>query len=576
MGLLNSALHIGRSAILSYQGALQAIGNNISNVGSPDHTRRTIDLDPLQGPMIAGGLHPGAGVALTNIQRNIDEALETRVRLAIGSRQLADTRQLAYAQLEALFTDINGTGISSRMLDFFHGFDELQNNPEDNAIRDLTITSGSLLAQSLRDVRNQIASLGQDIDEQIAAVVEQADEIAREIARLNSEISTTETGRRGQANSLRDQRDGLLRELSLLFDVTIREQSDGALNVYVGNETLIQGDVTRGLIAVEQSDGEFTRTSVRFADTNQQISIRGGRLAGLISSREDVAFSQIDAIDQLAAAVINDVNRLHADGQGMIAYKNVIGTYDVLATDASLDGSTAGLAFPPQNGSFYITVLDDATDTPISTRIDVLLDGSADTTSLESLVSAINDQTTGITASITTDNRLAIDADNGFSFAFGYDGQRQRSDSSGVLAALGINTFFTGTDARNISVNETLKDNPSLLAAASIFISGDGTNAGNIAAMDTTVSRYLGGMSLTQFFNSVSNSVATGSAGANADVEATDSVLTSLQAQRESISGVNLDEEAIALVKFQRAFQGAARFISVVDQLIGELITLIR
>ena len=167
MGLLNSALHIGRSAILSYQGALQAIGNNISNVGSPDHTRRTIDLDPMQGPMIAGGLHPGAGVALTNIQRNIDESLESRVRLAIGAQQMSDTRQLSFAQLEALFTDISGTGVSSRMLEFFHGFDELQNNPEDNAIRDLTLTSGTLLAQALQETRTQIAALGKDIDEQI-------------------------------------------------------------------------------------------------------------------------------------------------------------------------------------------------------------------------------------------------------------------------------------------------------------------------------------------------------------------------------------------------------------------------
>lgn len=576
MGLLNSALQIGRSAILSYQGALQAIGNNISNVGSPDHTRRSIDLDPIQGAMIAGGLQPGAGVALTNIQRNIDESLESRIRLAIGDQQLANTRQLSYAQLESLLVDINGTGVSSRLVDFFLGFDELQNNPEDSATRDLTVTSGVLLAGSLHDLRAQIAALGEDIDGQIQNIVLQADEIANQIARLNSDITTSETGRRGQANALRDQRDGLLRELGEIFDVTVREQPDGALNVYVGNEALVQGDVTRGLVAVLQSDGEFTRTSIRFADTNQEISVQGGRLAGLLSSREDAAFGRISAIDELAAAVINDVNRIHSNGQGRDSLRNVTGTYDVLATDVSLNSSAAGLPFSPTSGSFYITVIDDASGTPVSQRINVLLDGSADSTTLESLVLAINTQTSNINASITSDNRLAISADDGFSFVFGYDGQQPRADTSGVLAALGVNTFFTGTDARNISVNETLINQPSLLAAASVFVSGDGSNAGNIASLDTSISQRLNNVSLVQFFNAISNSVATGASGANSEVDATDSVLISLQTQKESISGVSLDEEAIALVKFQRAFQGAARYISVVDQLIGELISIIR
>ena len=84
MGLLNSALNIGRTALLGYQGALQVIGNNISSAGTENYTRLTPQLSPLQGDTLTGNLKPGAGVALSGIQRNIDEALESRVRLAIG------------------------------------------------------------------------------------------------------------------------------------------------------------------------------------------------------------------------------------------------------------------------------------------------------------------------------------------------------------------------------------------------------------------------------------------------------------------------------------------------------------
>lgn len=574
MGLLNSALQIGRSAILSYGGALQAVGNNISGAGNPDHTRLTPELASMQGPSLGRGLQPGAGVVLTDIQRNIDEALEQRLRLAIGAEQATFVRQGGAAELEALFNDLSGAGVGTRLTEFFHGFDEVQNTPEDTATRDLTISSGRLLGESLQRLRSNIASLGEDIDRQITGIVVRADEIAREIARLNSQITSAETSQRGQATALRDQRDALLRELSEYFDVDVREQPDGSFNVYVGSETLVQADRSRGLITVTNSDGEFTRTSVRFADTNQQIVPQTGRIAGLIASRDNIINGRLAVLDELAAALISEVNRIHADGQGLVAFRSVVGTYDLLETDVALSASESGLSSEVSNGSFYITVTDDATGTPVAHRIDV--DAGDGGTTLESFVEQINTNVDGVTASITGDNRLAMVADDGFAFSFGHDGQEPRADTSGVLAALGINTFFTGTNAADIGVNEALEDDPFLLAAASVFLPGDGTNAGRIAGLDTGISSQLNGVSISNFYQSVANAIAVEGSSSLADADSAATVLSSLKAQRESISGVNLDEEAVALLKFQRAFQGAARFVSVVDDLMSELIALIR
>ena len=145
-----------------------------------------------------------------------------------------------------------------------------------------------------------------------------------------------------------------------------------------------------------------------------------------------------------------------------------------------------------------------------------------------------------------------------------------------MLAALGINTFFTGRGADDIAVNPALQADADLIAAAAAFVSGDGGNAGRIAALDTAPSGRLGEVSLVKFYNGLASEVASASAAAREDAEAAEVVFTTLQAQRESLSGVNLDEEAIQLVKFQRAFQGAARFVGVVDGLLNELVTLIR
>jgi len=454
-------------------------------------------------------------------------------------------------------------------------FEELQNAPEDLAVRDLTITSGVRVADSLRGLRGQLETLGRDIDGQVGQIVQRADEVASEIAKLNGQITAAEAGRRGQATALRDRRDALLRELGQFFDVTVREQPNGAMNVYVGSEALIQGGVSRGLVAVRDMDGAFTRTSVRFADTNQQLTIRGGQLAGVITSRDRHAYGRVAALDEMAAIVIAEVNRVHADGQGLAGFRTVTGSYDLLAADVPLNSTDTGLDELPNSGSFFITVQDESTGTPVAHRINVDFEADPPTT-LQSLATDISDSIDGVTASVTSDNRLTIIADDGFTFTFGQDGDVAREDTSGVLAALGINTFFSGTDARSINVNDALLENPTLLAAASVYLSGDGLNAGRIASLDTTISQRAGGRSIMSAYNGIASSVAVDASAANSEADAADTVLSSLQAQKESISGVNLDEEAISLLKFERSFQGAARFVTAVDGLLGELVALIR
>jgi flagellar hook-associated protein 1 FlgK len=576
MGLMNSALQIGRTALLSYQSALQTVGNNISSAGSPDYTRLSPQLDPLQGPVIAGEIQPGAGVALTGIQRNIDEALEGRIRLAIGAQESGSTQQTSLAQVEAFLDDINGTGVEARLRDFFHGFDDLQNRPEDLATRDLTIANGRLLAESLQTLRAQFSALGADADGQIADIVASANEIARQIGEINEQITTAESSSPTPATGLRDQRDALLRELSEMFDVTVRQQANGAVNVYIGSEALVQAGFVRTLTAVEETDGEFIRTSVRFADNNGQVNIRGGRLEGLIIARDQHGYGQVALVDTLANAVITDVNRIHADGQGLVGYTTLTSAYDLLASDQPLDAGAAGLPFAAYSGSFYITVTDDATGTPLAYRIEVELPGDGTGATLESLAADIDAQVEGVGASVSAGHRLTLTAVDGFTFTFGHDGQVAREDTSGVLAALGLNTFFSGTDARSIAVNDSLVQQPGLLAAASTFHAGDGTNAGRIAALETEACDSLGGTTISDFYNSIAGALTVASSSARDESEAVSSVLSSLQAQKESISGVNLDEEAISLVKYERAFQGVSRFVSVVNDLLRELVTLIR
>jgi len=575
MGLVTSALQAGRNALISYQGALQVVGNNVSNAGNADYTRQSAQLAAVVGTSLGPGLLPGAGVALTGLKRHVDESIENRLRAATGDVESAAAEREALARVEAFFDDLSGAGISQALTGFFNALSDVQNAPDDLAIRAVAISQGESLAGSLRKARRDLFDLGLDLNEQIRTAATEGDRLAGEIADLNAEIAAVEAGGKGKANALRDRRDALLRELSQLFDVIIREQPSGAINVYVGSEPLIQGGASRGLTTADDVDGEFVRTYVRFADTNARVNVAGGLIEGLTLARDAQAFPRMADLDQLAAALIREVNALHADGQGLTRLRSLISTESVADTSAALNSIAAGLRNPPVDGSFYITVADDATATPVAYRIDIDLDGEGDDTSLEDLVAAINTNVSGVTAGITVDQRLSLEADQGFSFSFGHDGQSFRADTSRTLAGLGVNTFFTGTGAADIAVRAELLADSGLLAAATINRIGDGINAGRMAGALDVPSDLMNGSSILAGYNAIANGIATAGAAAANKFEASGAVQEALAAQRESISGVSLDEEAIDLLRFERAFQGAARYVSTVDSLMQDLLGLV-
>ncbi len=559
---------------MTYQNALQVVGTNISNAGNADYVRQTPGLSAINGAALPEGMQPGAGVALSSLKRNMDEALENRIRVAIGQNESLTAQRGALAQVETIFDPVIGLPIQENLNAFFNNMNELQNSPADNAVRDLAVNSAATLAGTLRETRARLTELGGNLNDDINAIVVSANRVAEGIAQLNTEIVTAEASG-APASALRDQRDALVRDLSEWVEVTVRVQENGTYNVYIGNESLVQGRFSRGLTVVRKLDGEFRRDNVAFADTNAQVPLGGGRLAGLIEARDEQAFGRITEIDGLAAAVIFEVNRIHADGQGTKGFSSLVSRIGVNDTSAALNSTDAGIPFPPANGSFYISVRDANTGVVNSFQIEVDLDGEGVDTSLESLVADINANVVGVSATITDGNQLALTAEQNLDFTFGNDGQSARPDSSNLLAALGINTFFAGSDAASITVDDTVFNDSRMLAAASVNLTGDGTNAGRLALIGEKGSDLLGGASILDSYIQTAGGVAVSAARSRAGVQAAATVLGSLQAEKENISGVSLDEEAIELLKYERAFQGAARFVSVVDRLTSEMISLV-
>ncbi|MCG3127638.1 MAG: Flagellar hook-associated protein 1 [Phycisphaerae bacterium] len=568
MAVMGASFQIGRSALAAYQAALTIVGQNVANVGNPDYTRQTGRLTPLIGGAGMGGWSPGAGVRLTAIQRHVDEAVESRLRDALATMKGSATAHAALSQIESLYNELSDQDVSSNLNGLFASFSALQGAPEQITNRNLVVSAADTLIQNLQRQRRGLLDLVEDLNGSAEAAARRAGEIADEVAHLNGEIVLAESQTANGSAPLRDRRDALLRELSELLQIEISEQASGAVNVYVGSEPLVEYTRSRGLtVQREQIDG-LEIASVRFADNLGPVTLRDGELAGLALTRDQQVVAQLRRLDQLAKGVIYEVNRVHAEGRGLIGYSSAVGTYAVDDVNAALNSTAAGLPFPVKNGTFLVNIRDTRSGQVVTRQIEVDLDGlGAGDTSLSSLTAAL-DALPNLAASMTPDGRLSLQADGGYEFWFS-------EDDTGAMAALGVATFFKGQDASDIAVNDPVRSDVRLIAASLSGELGDGENAGAIAALTEQLSELLDNQSPSDFHSATIHGLAVEAASARTNAEAAESVHAALLAQREAISGVSLDEEAINLAKFEKAYQASTRFINVLESLSDELLGLL-
>ena len=566
---LTSALGVGRSALAAYQAALQLVGNNIANASTPGYTRLTPDLTSIPGTNTSAG-QIGGGVTLASIRRNINEALEARLRTATSNKESASIQQDSLARIEDINNALGDNNLSTLLGGFFKSWGQLQNDPQNIATRGIVISSGQALAQRIQEIRGDLTGTRNELNDQVKTATDQADKIATKIADLNTQISVAESASGGPASSLRDQRDQLLSQLSQLFSISVREQPSGSVNVYVGNEALVQAGQSFGLKVTSELNANGQSVNVvRLKDGGGQVSTSGGQVAGLIASRDQHVGDQLARLDALAGAIINEVNKIHSSGKGLQGYTALTGLSSVLDPAAALNSAAGGLTFPPKTGSFFIDVKDSSSGAVTRHQINIDLDGLGADSTLNSVVADINANVPGVTASVLANGKLQLTAAGGTTFSFS-------DDTSGALASLGVNTFFTGTDSSNISVDSTIAATPTLLAAGQSDLPGDGANATAMQNLQNQVVASLGGVSITDYYTTTTSKLAVESSSAKSTSDATGIVFDSLTSQRESISGVNMDEETVAMITLQRGYEGAARYTTVVDQMLQTLLGLVQ
>ena len=452
MSLIGS-INIGGSALAATQASLQVTGNNIANAGNANYTRETANLIEDPDQQLTPTISIGTGVDLASITRQADDALNSRLNTATSDNSAANTAQQALNQVESVYNATGTTNLQSTLDTFYQSWSTLANNPQDAGQRSIVVQEGEQVSQQFNSMSQQLATIAVTTNTQLAADTKQANALASQIANLNGEIVTTESGSGSGANALLDQRDAAINSLAQLVNVNTATQPDGSVNVYIGSQELVDGTTSSGLTTKNVRGHRPACPPRRWSFQNGAgtAPVTSGTIGGLIASQSQIT-SSFNQLNTLAGNLVFQLNELHSQGQGLEGYTSVTATNVVADPTAALGSAASGLTFSPTNGSFVVHVKDTTTGLETSTLVQV----NPSTTTLNNLQSSLN-AITGVSASIVG-GKLQINATaTGTQLTFS-------QDSSGTLATLGINSFFSGTDASNMTVNSTVSDNPSLIA----------------------------------------------------------------------------------------------------------------
>ena len=603
---------------MAHTDAITTAGHNISNANTEGYSRQRVQLkefDPLYKPDLeraerAGMI--GQGMDSQSINRVRDELLDQRITEQQHSESYWETRSKYYTMIEQIYNEPDDVSIRSNMDKFWEGWQELSVHPESQAARQAVVTRGESLADSIKTKWEALMGVGNLINGDIEATVKQVNDYARQIAALNAEIVRSR-GMGDNPNDLLDRRDLLVDKLSKIINITSDRRDSDEFMVHLDGHVLVQGGIARGfeLETVVDNNGY---DKLVWKDTGNDAVIKGGTLGALIELRDVDIRSEVQSLNTMTMNFSDLVNDIHRNGYGAnnvtgldfftqhSFVENVNGNYD-RDGDGTLDHSyifrfTGTTKLNPQE---QIGLEGVRTLSGPGGNVQVAYHP---TDTVETVINRINDSHGEVKAYLDRNNNLVLKGttasavenpdfvirhveDSGF-FLTGYTGILQASGAAGAydyaqadaVQALAGAQFAVSpvlNPAGYIEVNQALKNDVMSVAAAykdnsGNVNAGDGRAAVEIAAIRNT--KVMIGHERTfddYFADSVTNVGLKGEQAENMHLSHS-AVMEDLRSLRDSISGVNIDEELADIIKFQHGYNAAAKFVTVWDSLLDTII----
>lgn len=512
--------NIARSGLFASQRALDITGHNIANANTPGYSRQRLNVTSSNPMALPGGQGMiGTGVDTHSIQQLRDQFLDFKFRQENTTSGEWSTRADSLQQIEAILNEPSDSGIRKVMDEFYTALEELSkgSNADNLTVRAQVRERGIALTKTLNHMYNQLADMQKNMDFAIKTTVDQINGFGEQIANLNKQIFQFELDG-SHANDLRDQRNLLVDKLSELVDIEVQESADGKFKVSINGIGLVSHFNSEKLAVVERS------TNMNYMDQNGLVDVKwgngssfnckSGTLKGLLNMRDNMIGDTkgipyyMDRLNRFSTVFAARFNMQHQQGYGLSG----------AGTGIEFFNSPTIMTTPPSNPLVGATpeekILNYEKNYPNKT---IFQDGGGVWYEVDTIAAS------------------------------------QISLSSDIINSL--NNIAAGLSHDGLGSS----------------LPGDGGNAGELIKMRHDVDMFTWG-SPDDFFKSLVSNLGVDSQEAIRMTDNQQVLVNQIENNRQSISGVSLDEEMANMVKFQHSYNASARMITTIDEMLDKII----
>ena len=604
MGIFDS-LHIGYSGLSTAQSGINTTSHNISNANTDGYSRQRIaqKVNPAIHN-IPGDV--GNGTHVETITRIHDEFVYARMKSASAKLEYHEFSKDTLQEITQYLPDLQDNGIANDMKKFFNDWSNVAQYPGDDAQKILLAQSTQNVANSIKETKKTLEGVQTRLNDRFKATVDEVNKIAKEIVTVNKDINRVESTYQSHANDLRDHRDSLEVRLAKLIDATVfkgKLKTDNSVdraltdqgkdyNINIAGFNIVDGTAFHPLVAADTAS-ESKINALYFIDQNGQKSditskIHSGKLGALIDLRGDGVDAKghilnskiqdyIDNLDNLATGMIEGVNSIYAQSpqKALVSSQssNLLGDSKVISNEHIKEGSFDLVVYNAQG--------EEVAKRAIMIDANTTMNKAADADSIVAQINKNRDD--------NGDNDGTNDVDDYFTASFGekilsvkpkVEGYTIAIADNGTnfAGALGFHRFLQGENASDIGLESNLAGNPSKIQSYKSPIDGNNEVASDMVSLQhTTLSFDMpNGTTTTNtiegFYRNTTSQIASDAGAATSNYEASKVLHQTVDEQMKAVSGVDMDEELVNLMKYQTAYQASAKVITAIDRMVDTLL----
>ncbi|MBA3581978.1 MAG: flagellar hook-associated protein FlgK [Gammaproteobacteria bacterium] len=612
------------SGLIAFQRVLTTTSHNISNASTEGYSRQKVELQS-RLPQYFGNGFVGRGVNATTITRVRDQFIDKQLQQGLSDQSRLNIFHSLSSRVDNLLAD-GGGSLAPTLQRFFNSMQDVATDPTSTSARQVLLGEGDNLSNRLLFLDQQLYTQEKEVNARMGEITTDINRIANNIAELNKTIIIAQ----GQAggtllpNDLYDQRDKLVTDLSKLVKVTTLEEDTGALNVFIGNGQALVASTDARQLVNQQNPDNFAEYVISYQTPTGTVLINnqltGGELGGLLDFRREVLTPARNELGRITIALADQFNQQHSLGvdlngnTGADFFSTPTGT----AITSLLNAGTASATVNITNSgalttSDYRLSYDGANYTLTRLSDNNAITGagplSMDGFTVSATAGAVAGDTflvrptygaaSQLNRLILTTSEIAAAAPMRVSQLSGNIGNAnvsyvQTLDATNADFSDTVEIVFndppTTFNILNITDSTTISAGVAYTAGANIDVNGNrlsisgipqngdrfrlevntngyGDNRNALALANLQSANIIAGGTVQNAYASTVGRIGTLTRQAEINATAQDNLVSQAQAARDARSGVNLDEEAVNLVRYQQAYEASAKVISVADNL---------